>query len=178
MNTIKSHKSVVAILLVVIAAVAGLLVYRDAFAKDAPAFRFVAVEKGDLQSKVSATGTLSAVTTVAVGTQVSGQVSELYADFNDHVTRGQLLARIDPTLAQQSVSDAQANVDKARAQFLESSREFERNHELLTAGLVAKSAYEQTQSAQSVAPAAVRSAERALDQARQNLAYTTAYSPT
>src|SRR5258708_18959000 len=126
MNTIKKHKSVVAILIIVIAAVAGLFVYRDAFAKDAPAFRFVTVEKGDLQSKVSATGTLSAVTTVAVGTQVSGQVSELYADFNDHVTRGQLLARIDPTLAQQSVSDAQANVDKARAQLLESSREVDR----------------------------------------------------
>src|SRR5262249_24400319 len=129
MNTIKTHKSVIAILLVVIAAVAGLLVYRDAFAKDAPAFRFVAVEEGGPQSKVSATGTLSAVTTVAVGTQVSGQVSELFADFNDHVRKGQLVARIDPTIAEQGVSDAQASVDKARAQFLESSREFDRNRE-------------------------------------------------
>jgi HlyD family secretion protein len=177
MNTIKKRKSLIAILILAIAVVAGLLVYRDAFAKDTPAFRFVAVEKGDLQSKVSATGTLSAVTTVAVGTQVSGQVSELYADFNDHVSKGQLLARIDPTLAQQSVSDAQANVDKARAQLLESSQEFNRNHELLTAGLVAKSAYEQTQSAHSVASADVRSAEVALDRARQNLAYTSIYSP-
>src|SRR5580765_5821397 len=165
MNTIKTHKSVIAILIIAIAAVAGLLVYRDAFAKDAPAFRFVAVEQGDMQSKVSATGTLSAVTTVAVGTQVSGQVSELYADFNDHVSKGQLLARIDPTLAQQSVSDAQANVDKARAQLLESSQEFNRNHELLNAGLVAKSAYEQTQSAHSVASADVRSAQVALERA-------------
>lgn len=177
MNTIKKHKSVIAILIIVIAAVGGLLVYRDAFAKETPAFRFVTVEKGDLQSKVSATGTLSAVTTVSVGTQVSGQVSELLADFNDQVKKGQLLARIDPTLAQQAVRDAQANVDKARAQALQSSRDLNRNRELMNDGLVAKSAFEQTQSSQSVASADVRSAEVALERARQNLAYTNIYSP-
>src|SRR3954454_23329057 len=177
MNTIKKNKSLIAILVIVIAAAAGLLVYRAAFAKDIPAFRFVPVEKGDLQSKVSATGTLSAVTTVSVGTQVSGQVSDLLVDFNDQVKKGQLLARIDPTLAQQAVRDAQASVDKARAQLLESSREFDRNRELMNAGLVARSAYEQTQSSQSVASADVRSAQVAMDRARQNLSFTNIYAP-
>ena len=177
MSTIKRHKSVVAILLIALVAGLGVFVYHDAFAKEAPAYRFVSIEKGDMQSKVSATGTLSAVTTVSVGTQVSGQVSELLADFNDHVKKGQLLARIDPTLAQQAVRDAQASVDKAKAQALESAREFDRNRELLNGGLVARSAYEQAQSSQSVASADVRSAEVALERARQNLTYTNIDSP-
>jgi HlyD family secretion protein len=176
MRTLKK-KSVLAVLLVAILAAAGLLVYRDGLAKEAPAYRFVTVEKGNLQSKVSATGTLNAVTTVSVGTQVSGQVAELLVDYNDEVKKGQLLARIDPTLAQQAVADAQANVDKARAQQLETSREHSRNAELLSAGLVARSAYEQTQSANTVAQADVRSAQIALERARQNLSYTNIYAP-
>src|ERR1043166_7584799 len=126
---------------------------------------------------LSATGTLNAVTTVSVGTQVSGQVSQLLVDFNDHVKKGELLARIDPSLAQQAVTDAQANVEKAQAQALYASRDFTRNKELTSAGLVAKSAYEQSQSSADVANAEVRSARVALDRARQNLAYTNIYAP-
>jgi multidrug efflux pump subunit AcrA (membrane-fusion protein) len=85
-------------------AVTALLIHHFASAKQAPAFRFATVERGDLQALVSATGTLNAVTTVSVGTQVSGQVSTLLVDFNDHVKKGQLLARIDPTIAQQGVA--------------------------------------------------------------------------
>src|SRR4029079_19622945 len=99
----------IAIGLVVILAVIGVFVHRIAFAKETTTYRFATVQRGNLQSTVSATGTLNAVTTVSVGTQVSGQVSQLFVDFNDQVKKGQLLARIDPTLAQQSVTDAQAN---------------------------------------------------------------------
>src|SRR5512142_2681181 len=97
----RHKKSIIAVTLVAVMALVGLLVYRTAFAKTTPAYRFVTIQKGDLQSKVSATGTLQAVTTVSVGTQVSGQISDLLVDFNDHVKKGELLARIDPTLAQQ-----------------------------------------------------------------------------
>jgi HlyD family secretion protein len=171
------RKSIIAVLLIVVLAGAGLLVYREGFAKEAPSFRFVTIEKGDMQSKVSATGTLGAVTTVSVGTQVSGQVAELLVDYNDHVKKGELLARIDPTLAQAAVVDAQANVDKAQAELLQMQRDFNRNRELTTAGLVAKSAFEQSESSLAVARAQVRSAQVALDRARQNLAYTSIYAP-
>jgi HlyD family secretion protein len=170
-------RSLIAVLLIAVLAVAGVLVHRVAFAKEAPAYRFATVERGNIQSTVSATGTLSAVTTVSVGTQVSGQVSALLADFNDHVKKGQLLARIDPTLAQQAVSDAEANVQKAEAEALQASRDFRRNRELTDAGLVAKSAYEQSQSSADVAAAGVKSARIALQRARQNLAYTNIYAP-
>jgi|ERR1051326_7130079 HlyD family secretion protein len=170
-------RSLIAIILIAVLAAAGALFYRVANAKETPAYRFATVQRGNIQSTVSATGTLNAVTTVSVGTQVSGQVSDLLVDFNDHVKKGQLLARIDPTLAQQAVTDAQANLEKAQAEALQASRDSRRNDELMTAGLVAKSADEQSQSAAEVANAGVKSARIALDRARQNLAYTNIYAP-
>lgn len=170
-------KSIIAAILIVALAAVGALVYREAFAKTTQSFRFVTVERGNLQQTVSATGTLGAVTTVSVGTQVSGQVSELLVDYNDQVKKGQLLARIDPTLAQQAVVDAQANVDKARAQLLQGQRDFNRNRELTSDGLLARSAFEQSESSLDVARASVKSAQVALDRARQNLAYTNVYAP-
>ncbi|HEV2719451.1 MAG TPA: efflux RND transporter periplasmic adaptor subunit [Thermoanaerobaculia bacterium] len=170
-------RSLIAIAAVALIALIGVFVYRVAYAKETPAYRFATVERGNVRSTVSATGTLNAVTTVSVGTQVSGQVSQIYADFNDHVKNGQLLARIDPTLAQQAVTDAQANLEKAQAQALQAARDNARNRELTNDGLVAKSAFEQTQSAAEVADAEVKSARVALDKARQNLAYTNIYAP-
>ena len=176
-NHIMRKKSIITAILIVMLATVGMLVYREAFAKTAPSFRFVNIERGNLQQTVSATGTLGAVTTVSVGTQVSGQVSDLLVDFNDHVKKGRLLARIDPTLAQQGVVDAQANLDKAQAQLIQGERDNNRNREMNADGLIAKSAYEQSQSSVDVARAQVKSAQVALDRARQNLAYTNIYAP-
>src|ERR1700694_5464227 len=161
-------RSVIAVAVVALVALIGMLVYRRAYAKQAPQYRFVQVERGDMQSKVSSTGTLGAVTTVSVGTQVSGQVAQLLVDYNDVVKKGQLLARIDPTLAQQAVVGAQANLDKVRAQLLQGQRDYNRNRELTTQGLLARSAFEQSQSSLQVAQAGVKSAQVALDRARQN----------
>jgi len=173
----RQKKSVIAVGLVLILSVIGVLVHRLAFAKETTTYRFATIERGNLQSTVSATGTLNAVTTVSVGTQVSGQVSELLVDFNDHVKKGQLLARIDPTLAMQAVTDAQANLEKAQAQALQASRDYDRNRELTNDGLVARSAFEVSQSGATVANASVKSARVALDRAKQNLSYTSIYAP-
>ncbi|HVE69771.1 MAG TPA: efflux RND transporter periplasmic adaptor subunit [Thermoanaerobaculia bacterium] len=170
-------KAFIALVVIALVAVAGVAVQRNAFAKDAPEYRFARVERGNVQSTVSATGTLDALTTVTVGTQVSGQVAELYVDFNDRVKKGQLLARIDPTLAQQAVADAQANLEKAQAQALLASRDFSRNRELTSEGLVARSAFEQTEASAQVAGASVKSARVALQRAQQNLSYTNIYAP-
>jgi HlyD family secretion protein len=172
-----NKKWIITSLVLVALAAAGVLVYREALAKPAPALRFAKIERGNVSQTVSATGTLNAVTTVSVGTQVSGQVAELLVDFNDHVAKGQLLARIDPTLAQQAVVDAQANLDKARAQLLQGQRDYARNRELTNDGLIARSAFEQSQASFEVASAQVKSAQVALDRARQNLAYTNIHAP-
>jgi HlyD family secretion protein len=170
-------KSFIAVGLVLVMAIVGVLVHRAAFAKETTEYRFTTVERGDVESTVSATGTLNAVRTVSVGTQVSGQIAELLVDYNDVVRKGQLLARIDPTLQQQAVTDAQASVERAEAQALQASRDNHRNAELMSSGLVARSVYEQTDSSLDVARANVKSARVALDRARQNLEYTKIYAP-
>jgi HlyD family secretion protein len=172
-----NKKLIIIAVVVAVLAVAGFFFYRARAASSAPTFRFVTIEKGNMQSKVSATGTLGAVTTVSVGTQVSGQVASLLVDYNDVVKKGQLLATIDPTLARSAVIDAQANVDKAQAQLLQMQRDYNRNRDLSKEGLIAKSLYEQSQSSMLVAQADVRSAQVAMDRAKQNLAYTSIYAP-
>jgi HlyD family secretion protein len=151
--------------------------YRSAEARNAPTFRFASVEKTSLESTVSATGALSAVRTVQVGTQVSGQVAALYVDFNDKVRKGQLLARIDPTLQQQAVQAAQAALDRANAQLLQAKAEYDRNKQLFDAQVVTATEFSTIQVNFSVAQSNVRSAGIDLEKARKNLSYTSITSP-
>jgi HlyD family secretion protein len=171
------RNAILAIAVVVVLLAGGLFFHQRAAARDLPAYRFVEVERGDLELTVAATGTLTAVTTVSVGTQVSGQISELLVDFNDEVKQGQLLARIDPTLARQAVTDAQSSLERNRAELQLAEREHARNRSLLDAGLVAGSAFDTVESRLSVARANVRSAQVSLERARQNLAYTAIHAP-
>ena len=117
-------------------------------------YRFATVELGTVLQTVSATGALSAVKTVQVGTQASGQVAEIHADFNDVVKKGQLLARIDPVLQQQAVSDAQAQLEKAQAQLLQAQQEYDRNEPLFTQQFISATEFGTMQVNQSVAVAA------------------------
>ena len=168
----------VAVGAVVAAVVAGgLWIYRNAEAREAPAYRFATVQRGDLESTVSATGALSAVTTVQVGTQVSGQVAQIYVDFNDRVKKGQLLARIDPTLQQQAVLDAQAGLVRAQADLQRSQDEYERQKTLFEAKVLTATEFNTAQYNYTVAQASVKSAQVALDRARKNLSYTAIHAP-
>lgn len=172
-----NRKGVIAIVLVAVIATVAFLVHRSAFAKETTSYRFTAIERGDVEASVSATGTLGAVRAVSVGTQVSGQISELLVDFNDTVKKGQLLARIDPILQQQAVTDAYASLERAQAQALQAQRDHNRNGELMSAGLVARSTFETTDSSLDVARANVKSAQVALERAKRNLEYTNIYAP-
>jgi HlyD family secretion protein len=162
---------------VVILAVSGVAMYRRADATQPPPYRFAAVTRGNLQATVSATGALSAVKTVQVGTQVSGQIAALYADFNQKVKKGQLLARIDPTLQQQAVQDAQAGVERAQSQLTLAKQEYDRNKTLFDAKVITATEFGTAQSTYEVDKANLKSAQIALDKARQNLAYTNIYAP-
>jgi HlyD family secretion protein len=163
--------------IVVAAGALGLWIYRNAEAHEAPAYRFATVTRGNLESTVSATGALSAVTTVQVGTQVSGQLSQILVDFNSHVKKGQLLARIDPTLAQQTVLDAQAGVIRAQADLDRSKAEYDRNKVLYDQKVLTATEFTTAQYNYTVAQASVKSAQVALDRARKNLEYTEIYAP-
>ena len=140
-------------------------------------WRFVAVERGSLEQVVAATGTLTPVTTVEVGTQASGQVAELFVDFNAQVAKGQLLARIDPTLQRQAVRESEANLERTRADVEQKQREFDRTAELHARQGATDSEYDAAEYALKIARSNRTSAEVSLERARNNLAYTEIYSP-
>ena len=171
----KSRVSLIAVVL--FAAAGGIVAYRLSDAKEATTFRYATATRGDIMSTVSSTGTLNAVTTVQVGTQVSGQLAALYADFNDHVKKGQLLARIDSTLAYQSVQDAEANLERVQAQLVQAQADYDRNKKLFDDGMLAASEFSNFQLAVNVGTANLKSAQVSLDKARQNLGFTNIYAP-
>ncbi len=140
-------------------------------------WRFVAVERGSLEQVVAATGTLTPVKTVEVGTQASGQIAELYVDFNDHVAKGQLLARIDPTLQRQAVRESEANLERTQADVEQKQREFDRTKELHAQQGATDSEYNAAEYALTIARSNRTSAEVSLERARNNLSYTEIYSP-
>jgi HlyD family secretion protein len=146
-------------------------------ATPAASYRFVAVDRGDIASTVSATGTLSAVRTVAVGTQVSGQIAVLGADFNDHVHRGQVIARLDSTLLVQAIAQAQTDLDKAQANVVQTRYLADQGGRLQASGYMTDTDYRLTLYNADVARAGLRAAQIALQRAQQNLSYATILSP-
>jgi HlyD family secretion protein len=171
-------KTRVTIAIATLAAIgAGLWFYQRADASETPPYRFASVKRANIHSTVSATGTLSAVTTVQVGTQVSGQVAEIRADFNDKVKKGQLLARIDPTLQKQAVSDAQAGVERVKAQYEAARLDYERSKPLYDSQAITATEFNTSESNYLVSQADLKSAQIALDKAKQYLAYTYIYAP-
>lgn len=113
--------------LVVVVVAAGVWGYFYVQSRgNTPQYRVARVERGPLTAAVSATGNLNAVITVQVGSQVSGQVKQLFADFNSVVKRGQLIARIDPETFEAKVNQARAELDAARATVLNQQAQVER----------------------------------------------------
>src|SRR5262249_50615796 len=111
---LKKKKSLLVVLVVVgLIATAGFLLWDDP--ASAAEYTTARVERGNLRNTVTATGTLQAVTTVQVGSQSSGTISALFADFNSVVKKGQVIAQLDPSTTQAQVEQAQANLQNARA---------------------------------------------------------------
>jgi HlyD family secretion protein len=144
---------------------------------DSATYRFVPIERGDIESTVSATGTVNAVRTVQVGTQVSGQIAALYADFNDHVRRGQLIAKLDPTLLEQAVRQAEADLARTEADVSQNQFTLDQTKPLYDSQAVTESEYRTAQYNLAVSKANLVSSQAALERAQQNLKYTSIYAP-
>ena len=164
--------SVVGLILVV----AGYFIFFGGSAKKYD-FRLDKVSRGDINVTVTATGTINAVVSVDVGTQVSGIISNLYADFNSVVKEGQVIARIDTTFLWQAVRDADAALDRAKAQAADSKRTHDREKALLEKGLDSQMNYDAALTTYESNSAALKQARAALDRARINLAYATITAP-
>ena len=184
-----NKKIIIGALLVILLA-AGIFFYLRS-SNNGPTYRTQATARGDIRATVTATGTMNAVTTVLVGTQVSGTISKLYVDFNSPVKKGQILAQIDPASLQAQVDQAranllaaQANVQKAEASVVDTKRTLERNKTLFARNLIAKSDadtaetnYLSAEAQLSASKAAVAQTKAALDFAETNFRYTKIISP-
>lgn len=163
-------------ILAVIIPVAGIAGYF--FYKRTPevSYKSAKIERGTIVSTVAATGNLSAVTTVQVGTQVSGTIQKLYVDFNSRVKKGQPIAEIDPSLFNASVEQsrgnylsAEANLQKARVALADAERTFNRNKTMLADGIISQGDFDAAETALQSARAAVKAAEGSLAQTRGSL---------
>jgi HlyD family secretion protein len=171
---------------------AGVWRWRRAHQKAPVEFDTAAVDRGRIIARVTATGTLSALVTVQVGTQVSGTIQKLFVDFNSPVKKGQLIAKIDPQLIAASLEQARANFEaaqgnllKAEAQERDAGRQFERSRGLLDRKLIAQADFDTSQANLEVAKGQTASArgslaqaKAALYQAQVNLDMTRIVSPT
>jgi len=181
------------VLIAIIAAVTAFLWIKKPWEPSAPDITFttVPVAKGSISAQVTAAGTLSARTTVQVGAQVSGRVVKLFADFNDKVKKGQVIAKLDDSLSKAQVDQQQAaydlavaNVKKAEVALNDGERQYKRQKGLEDQQLVAATTVEGFELTRDTAKAALVASKASvaqawanLDQAKTNVAYATIYSP-
>ena len=135
------------------------------------------IDRGDLEAVVSSTGTLNAVTTVQVGTQVSGRIAKIYTDFNQVVKKGDLLAMIDTSSLLMAVSESESSYEKAKAQLKQSRQDLERMQYLFKENIKTKNDLEQAQVNFELAQATLKSAQSSLERTRINLSYASIYAP-
>ncbi len=201
MKILKNKWTIIGVLLAAI----GLLTAFKYESKNTPQYFTEKVQKGDIQNVVQATGTINAVTTVQVGSQVSGTIQTLSADFNSHVKKNQVIAQIDPSLfkgallqaeanlanAQANLVAAKANLAKAQATANQSKLDYDRSVALANDGVIpaqqldaAKATWQSNNAAVGAAEAAVTQASAQVQQnsaavtvAKANLDYTTIKSP-
>ncbi len=167
------------IVLVVLAAVAAAVTFylrRDGKAAQVK-YRTETVDRGVVTSVVTATGTISAVTTVQVGSQVSGIIQSLHADFNSPVKKGQLLATLDPTPFKLQVQQREADLQQAQVQMRNAEVQFNRSGRLLAGSLIPQADYDTAKANFEGMNAQVDQSDAALAASRTNLSYTNIYSP-
>ena len=167
----------IAVLILAVAAAAAAYYWTTRDEKQAPAYRFARVERGPITATVAASGTLNPVTSVQVGTQVSGQIKELFVDFNSPVRAGQLIARIDPETFQYRVRQSEADVEAARSalgraqvSLLNAQRDLDRTRELVSRNFVSPAELDSKQAAFDLARADVKNTSAVIAQREASLA--------
>jgi len=184
-------KKLILITLVLVAVGVGAGVYTMRRNQPDPVVTTQPLTRGDIVDSVGATGTLEAVETVDVGTQVSGVVQQLFADFNSIVRKGQVIAKLDPSLIQTQIEQQTANVIRAEADLerfkvglADAQQKLDRAQQMAERNLIPRTELETAEVNVKSAEAQIRSSQAALTQARAqlnnqrvNLGYTTIVAP-
>ncbi len=166
-------KSTIIVLSVIALVVIGYFMFRPKLKSKKLEYTYTALKIGDVETVVSSTGTLEAINTVEVGTQISGTVSKIYVDYNDKVHAGQLLAEMDLRLLNTNLLTAKANLGVNEARLEQAQEEFERNQTLYEEKVISeqqfnnsKYAYQQALSTKKASEASVKNIEVSMSYAR------------
>ena len=156
----------------------GYLAYKTlGTTKETVSFETVKIEKGTISNTITATGTLEAIKTVNVGTQVSGVIEKIFVDFNSLVKKGQLLAQLDETPLLAQLEQSKASVDQAEAQVKYQKATYERYKALIAKKLIAQSDFDLAEYNYNNALGSLSNAKSMYDKNKINLSYARIYSP-
>lgn len=172
-----NKKLIIIISVVVLALIGGCYLLTNKKADNTVNFEKTTVGRSSISTSVTATGTVEAVTTVDVGTQVSGIVTNLYVDYNSPVKKGQVIAELDRTTLLNDLESQQANLRSAQAELQYQRKNYERYAELNKKQLVSKQEYDVALESYRKAQEQVKMAQQSVGKARTNLGYATITSP-
>jgi len=173
-----TKKRIVIATIVLVAVAAGAVLLKPKNDVVPPSkYRSSVVDRGAINQTVTATGTINPVALINVGSQVSGTVAELHADFNDRVKKGQVLLKLEPTIFNAQVGQAEANIASARASLRLAHATFQRNEQLVAQNFVSSLALDQSRREMDVAAANLKLAQAQLDRARADLNNSVIRSP-
>lgn len=177
MNIFTRKRVVIAVAVLAAVAVAVAVVKRKDDTVPPSQYRSTVVDRGAINQTVTATGTINPVALINVGSQVSGTVAELNADFNDRVKKGQVLLKLEPTIFNAQVRQAEANIASARASLRLAQATFERNEQLVAQNFLSGLALDQSKREMQVAQANLTLAQAQHDRARADLNNSVIRSP-
>ncbi|WP_291101275.1 MULTISPECIES: efflux RND transporter periplasmic adaptor subunit [unclassified Flavobacterium] len=170
-------KTIILLSVLVIVIVAAILYFVSRKKTEEVTIVTSKAQYGYIEKSVTATGTVQPVDTVSVGAQVSGVVKNIYADFNSVVKKGQLLAKIDPSILLAQAEQSKANLANARSNLNFQQSNFERQNQLFNLGAISKADYQLALNQIQSAKAAVDNSVAQLKVINKNLSYTDIYSP-
>ena len=175
MKITKKKAVLIAIIIVIIGIVIWML--SSSSKKNEIIFDTAIVTKRDISNSVTATGSIEPVTKVEVGTQVSGIIDKLYADYNSTVTKGQLIAEMDKVTLQSELDSKQADYDGSKAEYEYQQKKYVRSKTLYDKNLISDTEYEEAVYNYEKAKSTYQSQKAELAKAKRNLAYATLTSP-
>ena len=173
----KKKTIIILVLLGLLLAAACFFLLGKKKAESKISFQTTEITTADISTSVTATGTIEAVTTVDVGTQVSGIVNKLYVDYNSVVKKGQVIAVLDRTNLTSELNSAQANLRSAQTELDYQKKNYARYAELKQKDLVSAAEYDVALQSYRKAQESVKVAQQSVSRAKTNLGYATIYSP-
>ena len=173
----KKKTIIILVLAALLLALGAFFMFGKKKAESRISFQTIKISTADISTSITATGTIEAVTTVEVGTQVSGIVNKLYVDYNSVVKKGQVIAVLDRTNLTSELTSAQANLRSAQTELDYQKKNYARYAELKQKDLVSAAEYDVALQSYRKAQESVKVAQQSVSRAKTNLGYATIYSP-